>query len=752
MTLRESDPRSVGGYRIESRIGTGGMGIVYLGRSASGRAVAVKVVHTRYADDADFRARFRQEIAAARRVSGAFTAPVVDADPDAPRPWMATAFVPGRTLAQRVAESGPLDWPALRRLGTELAEALREIHRVGVVHRDLKPSNVLLLEGGGDDGAVRVIDFGISRAASSDVRTQTGLVMGSPPFMAPEQFSRPREVGPAVDVFSLAAVLVYAATGHSPFEAENAYLAAYNTVHSEPDLGALPEPLRPLVSACLAKEPEDRPTSSEVLDALAALPEDVSHEVPAGEAPPVARDAAPEEAAGETPGEEPGDVPYQDSVTVLSGTTALPSGTSSARPGPQAERRRRSRRLWTALVAAAVLGTAGAASAALLDDAPASTVGEAGETDGTGPRAARGGAVPAGWKPWHVTLEPGKDDPFGMGAACTPDSLGVFCSSPQVALMRLSPATGRVDWTKPMSEKEVDGFSLGEPVVHDGVVYVSSADRSQGVDAYDGRTGKRLWRLKGPVGEFECLGGVLLVRLDQLGPSDTARYAAYDPRTGEELWRRQLTSGSPSPFYAGPARTLYADLRGGSGGIARLDARTGRTLGTVQAPKGDLWLATVHDGTGYYARWEDDTGVSAAFFVQDLDSGKTRRVDFPWSVEPEAPPLVHGDTMYIFDYGNETLLALDLKRGKPLWTSSRDLRIFSEPAVHDGRLYVVLPDTSVLALDPRTGKEIGRTAPSFDTEGRSFEELSPSSVPPLRVGGVLYGISGPGVFSVADVP
>lgn len=730
MTLREDDPRSVGGYRIESRIGTGGMGVVYLGRSVSGRAVAVKVVHTKYADNPEFRARFRQEIAAARRVSGAFTAPVVDADPEAERPWMATAFVPGRTLAERVSESGPLDWPALRRLGTELAEALREIHRAEVVHRDLKPSNVLLEEGD-NDGSVRVIDFGISRAASSEVRTQTGMVMGSPPFMAPEQFVRPREVGPAVDVFSLGAVLVYAATGRSPFEAENAYLAAYNTVHHTPELAGLPEPLRPLVSACLTKEPADRPTSGEVLDTLAGLPEELSET---------------------RPGEEPSPL----AVTVLSGTATLPPGTvgetgETGRSGQDGRngRKRRGKVLWTAVVVGAVLlGTAGTASVALLADSPARTVGEAGQDD---PKTATRGPVPPGWKPWHNALEPDKDDPFPTGPSCTADALGVFCSSPQVALMRLSPATGRVDWTKPMSEKRVSGFSLREPVVHDGVVYVNSADRSEGVDAFDGRTGKRLWHLDGPLGEFGYMGGVLLVRLDELGPSDTARYAAYEPRTGEELWRRELTSTSPSPFHEGPEGTLYADLRGGSGGIARVDARTGRTKATVKAPKGDLWLATVHGSTAYYARWEDDSGVSAAFFIQDLDSGRTRRVDFPWSVEPEAPPLVHGDVMYIFDYGNETLLALDLKRGKPLWTSSRDLRVFSEPAIHDGRLYVNLPDTSVLALDPRTGKEIGRTDPSFDTEGRSFEELTPSPTPPLLVGGVLYGISGPGVFSVADV-
>ncbi|GAA3840341.1 PQQ-binding-like beta-propeller repeat protein [Streptomyces phyllanthi] len=747
MTLREDDPRSVGGYRIESRIGTGGMGVVYLARSVSGRAVAVKVVHTKYADNAEFRARFRQEIAAARRVSGAFTAPVVDADPDAERPWMATAFVPGRTLAERVDESGPLDWPALRRLGTELAEALREIHRAEVVHRDLKPSNVLLEGADDEDGTVRVIDFGISRAASSEVRTQTGMVMGSPPFMAPEQFVSPREVGPAVDVFSLGAVLVYAATGHSPFEADNAYLAAYNTVHNRPEMGELPEPLRPLVSACLAKEPADRPTSGEVLETLAGLPEKLPDGLP-DETPGGVLAETPDGVPDEAPDEVPAEEPSREPVTVLSGTATPPAKTGQDGSAGQTGPERRGKRLWALLAAAALLGVTGTATAALLGEGgPAST------SDGAG-QAAPGASVPAGWKPWHNTLEPDpdEDEPFPFGPACTPDALGVFCSSPQVALMRLSPATGRVDWTKPMSEKKVTGFTLSDPVVHDGVVYVNSADRSEGVDAFDGGTGKRLWHLDGPVGEFQYLSGVLLVRLDKLGPSDTARYAAYEPRTGEELWRRELTSASASPFHAGPKGTLYADLRGGSGGIAHLDGRTGRTLGTVKAPKGDLWLATVHDGTAYYARWDDDTGVSAAFFIQDLGSGKTRRIDFPWSVEPEAPPLVHGDTMYIFDYGNETLLALDLKRGKPLWTSSRELRVFSEPAIHDGRLYVIMPDTSVLALDPRTGKEIGRTQPSIDTAGRSFEELSPSSMPPLLVGGVLYGVSGPGVFSVADVP
>ena len=713
MTLREDDPRSVGGYRIEARIGTGGMGVVYLGRSVSGRAVAVKVVHARYADNAEFRARFRQEVAAARQVSGAFTAPVVDADPEAERPWMATAFVPGRTLTDRVTESGPLDWPTLRRLGTELAEALREIHRAGVVHRDLKPGNVLLLEGGGEDGAVRVIDFGISRAATSDVRTQTGVVMGSPPFMAPEQFSRPRDVGPAVDVFSMGAVLVYAATGHSPFEAENAYLAAYNTVHSDPDLRELPAPLLPLVTACLAKEPADRPTSSEVLDALAALPEEPYDEEPAGR-------------------------PVTGPTSGVSETAQVPPPTAAATQ----PRGRRRRRLWGAVALLAVTGTV---VTALVARSPG------GSSDGRNPAGAVARSTPSGWRPWHNALKVGKGEEAGTKPACTPDALGVFCASDQVALMRLSPATGRVDWSRPMSKKQVNLFSLHRPVVSDGVVFVGSADRSEGLDAFDGRTGRRLWHLDGPLDSFSPVGGVLIVRRDEVGSGKPGHYTAYEPRTGRELWRRTVTGTAAQPFYSGSAGVIYADLRGESGRIARLDARTGRTLGTVTAPKGDLWLATVHDGTAYYARWENGTGVSSVFFIQDLGSGKTRRIDFPWSVEPEAPPLVRGDTMYIFDYGNETLLALDLKRGKPLWTSSRDVRVFSEPALHDGRLYVNLPNTGILALDPGTGREIGRTAPSFDTEGESFEQLSPSGVPPLLVGKVLYGVSGPGVFSVADV-
>ncbi|MET8679232.1 PQQ-binding-like beta-propeller repeat protein [Streptomyces sp. NPDC004647] len=260
------DPEYAGQYRLEARLGSGGMGVVHLARSTSGLRLAVKVVHADFAGDDEFRARFRQEVAAARRVSGAFTAPVVDADPDAVRPWMATLYIPGPTLAQHVKRNGPLAPPEVRRLAAGLAEALRDIHRAGVVHRDLKPGNVLLAEDG-----PKVIDFGISRPSDSDLRTETGKLIGTPPFMAPEQFQRPRSVGPAADVFALGSVLVHAATGRGPFDSESPYIVAYQVVHDEADLAGVPEGLAPLISSCLAKDPEDRPTPDAVMAMLRGL-------------------------------------------------------------------------------------------------------------------------------------------------------------------------------------------------------------------------------------------------------------------------------------------------------------------------------------------------------------------------------------------------------------------------------------------------------------------------------------------------
>ncbi|WP_143666155.1 serine/threonine-protein kinase, partial [Streptomyces sp. st77] len=270
MSLRGGDPAEIGGYPLEERLGSGGMGTVFLARTSSGRPVAIKLIHQQFAGDDEFRIRFRQEVAAARRVSGAFTAAVVDAAPEADQPWMATTYIEGPTLAQRITDEGPLSGAELRRLAIGLAEALRDIHRVGVVHRDLKPSNVVLSAEG-----PRVIDFGISRAVDQQTLTMTGRVIGTPPFMSPEQLQAPRGVGPRSDVFSLGTLLVYAATGHGPFDADSPYITAYQVVHEEPSLGAVPDALRAVVEPCLDKDPERRPSVDELLVLLRDLPSDL---------------------------------------------------------------------------------------------------------------------------------------------------------------------------------------------------------------------------------------------------------------------------------------------------------------------------------------------------------------------------------------------------------------------------------------------------------------------------------------------
>jgi serine/threonine protein kinase len=262
--LQPEDPQSVGPYGLLGRLGAGGMGQVFLGRSRGGRLVAVKVIRPELAGEPGFRARFAREVAAARNVGGLFTALVVDDDAQGPVPWLATAYVAGPSLAEAVGEHGPLPIASVLTLAAGLAEGLEEIHAAGLVHRDLKPSNVLLAHDG-----PRVIDFGISRAAEATMLTQPGTVMGSPGFTSPEQ-AVGGTVGPPSDVFSLGAVLAFAATGEGPFGTGSTDALLFRIVHSEPDTTRLPGQIRPLVERCMAKDPVLRPTSSDLLAELGA--------------------------------------------------------------------------------------------------------------------------------------------------------------------------------------------------------------------------------------------------------------------------------------------------------------------------------------------------------------------------------------------------------------------------------------------------------------------------------------------------
>ncbi|MFE9406728.1 protein kinase [Streptomyces sp. NPDC006530] len=263
--LEAGEPRTIGAYRLLGRLGAGGMGRVYLGRSAGGRTVAVKVVHPHFALDEQFRARFRHEVEAARRVGGRWTAPVLDADPDAPVPWVATGYVAGPSLTQAVLDRGPLPERSVRALGAGLAEALAAVHALGLVHRDVKPSNVLLTLDG-----PRLIDFGIARATEGTASlTATGVSIGSPGYMSPEQILS-RQVTGAADVFSLGAVLAYAATGRPPFPGDSSAALLYKVVHESAELGAgLTGELRDAVADCLAKDPAGRPTPTALASRLA---------------------------------------------------------------------------------------------------------------------------------------------------------------------------------------------------------------------------------------------------------------------------------------------------------------------------------------------------------------------------------------------------------------------------------------------------------------------------------------------------
>jgi hypothetical protein len=262
--LRRWDPEQIGGYVLLGRLGAGAMGQVYLGRSAAGRLVAVKTIKTELAEEPDFRTRFGQEVAAARRVSGAFTAAVVAADSEADVPWLATVYVPAPSLSMLVRTCGPLAVPAVRWLAAGCAEALESIHGVGLVHRDLKPSNVLV----SPDGP-RVIDFGVARAAERIQLTVTRGSVGTPAYMAPEQARDTRQATSASDIFSLGATMLFAATGHAPYQGETVVDVLVRLATEPPDLAGVPAELAEIIRACLERDPRNRPTSASVLARLA---------------------------------------------------------------------------------------------------------------------------------------------------------------------------------------------------------------------------------------------------------------------------------------------------------------------------------------------------------------------------------------------------------------------------------------------------------------------------------------------------
>ena len=387
--LRPDDPHAIGPYRLCGQLGCGGMGRVFLGLSEDGLSVAVKVIRADLAADPEFRARFRREVTAARKVSGAFTAVVVDADTDGPVPWLATAYVAGPSLAEAVNSHGPLPITQVLWLAAGLADGLAAIHAAGVVHRDLKPSNVLLAEDG-----PRVIDFGIAQAAWATA--MEGADFGSPRFMSPEH-ALGQVTGPPSDIFSLGAVLTFAATGQGPFGSGSSAALIYRLVNSPARLGSVPEELRKLVGSCLAKHPDDRPTASGLLAEVDAIQRE-SGWLPE---PAVGTFAGGQQAAGTAVSENEAEIPALAGVSSATGRSSGEPVRGSAGRDP---RRRISRSLplfvpgllAAAATAAYLLIGPGISSPATLTQSPAGAATSSaaqGQPQGTGAAAGPGPAA-----------------------------------------------------------------------------------------------------------------------------------------------------------------------------------------------------------------------------------------------------------------------------------------------------------------------------------------------------------------------
>ncbi|MFD9338660.1 serine/threonine-protein kinase [Streptomyces sp. NPDC060028] len=695
-------PEYAGQYRLESVLGSGGMGVVHLATSGSGLKLAVKIVHPEHAVDPEFRARFRQEVTAARRVSGAFTAPVVDADPDAERPWMATLFIDAPTLAERVRER-VLDPVELARLAAGLAEALRDIHRAGVVHRDLKPSNVLMATDG-----VRVIDFGISRPADSDLRTETGKLIGTPPFMAPEQFQRPREVGTAADVFALGAVLVHAATGQGPFDSDSHYLVAYQVVHGEPDLTGLPPKLAPLVARCLAKDPAERPTADALIGEMRALAyptgEDTQAFIPRPRRP----------AGGADPG--------RDEVTHL-----------RARLAAAASAARRPRRARVALAAGlGLLLTAGAAGGYVWSasgDEPSGPV-TTRELPGPGPKP---------FTPWTAPLGE-------RNAACSWEAAALYCAGPGLTAARLDPADGSVLWSvrasAPASRPAADGAPLGA-----GGLVLAVAPGSELLQALDPATGTERWHHGLPRGAHVVpAGGQALVA----GPDGGV--TALDAASGAVRWTKQL-GGVGSVWWGGPqggqpepgqSATVYVatpEAGGKATQLSAVDPMSGAVRWQAR-PAGRLRPVGVARGAVFLLDRDADARSGAVVRV-DLATHAAERVRLSAPLyEAEATVGPDGVT-YVF--GTTGALAA-VGPAKEEWRLETGVSVASRPVFADGRVYLAAADGRLLAVDAAAGRLAGQTKPRMG--GRdTFAATLPA---PVAAPGRVFASAPDGsVFAVA---
>ncbi|MFJ6690479.1 PQQ-binding-like beta-propeller repeat protein [Streptomyces sp. NPDC091294] len=692
--LRASDPQQVGPYRLAARLGSGGMGSVYLGQSPGGRTVAVKVVRPDLAEEIGFQRRFAREVAAARRVNGAFTAGVVDADPTGTPPWLATEFVQGMALGAAVEVYGP--WPVshVLRLGAGLAEALTQIHAAGVVHRDLKPSNILLAQNG-----PRVIDFGISAVSEATALTQTGTMVGTPGYTAPEQLTGTR-TGPAADVFALGAVLVYTATGTGPFGAGASHAVAYRTVHEPPVLEHLHPVLRAVVESCLAKDPGRRPTvarlMTELLAAAAGSDGTARPFRPDGDWLPPAVARAVSRAAGLRPVGPTGQLPPQGPPTegATGPLTPRPASTAEVAPFPARARGTTRRR--------ALLGIAGAAAVAGIGAGGwLSGIGRG----GTGAAPASALSRPAGTLRWKSYAIADADDEVSDDLANLTFVDGLVHAAGRTALYALSAERGDKKWTYAPGSK----WERVNPAVAaaGGTLYLG-VDGT--VHALRVATGTKLW-VQSTAGDFAhpTVHGEALytVSVDAEGSEFHTRswlYAA-SAKTGTETWSKESDRDQTPVTVAGDS--LYS----GVGGV--LLARhpdTGGTRWRYDTGGYSLYAPAVSGGTVYISGLGPGPDESAVYAVSAATGEKL------WEVRESGlffvPPTATGETVLVGNLlGSEQniLRALDARTGRVIWKRQLADDSLTRPVTADGTVYVV-GDGVLYALRADTGTTVWRYA------------------------------------------
>lgn len=591
---------------------------------------------------------------------------------------------------RRVDRSGPLKGPELRILALGLIEALREIHRAGVVHRDLKPGNVLMAEDG-----PRVIDFGISRAADNQQLTVTGKLIGTPPFMSPEQLRSPRDVTPASDVFSLGSLLAYAATGNGPFDADTPYMAGYQVMYEPPTLDEVPQPLRGVVERCLEKDPAARPGLVELHDWFRALPQ-------------TATSGNSHHTAGRGEHGRPDELDDTGNA-VGTGTGAIPGASTEPVTGRGPRRQRRGRLLTAVGTAVAVTALSLAAVNAFGGDEPA---------------AARTASLPAGWHPWQTTLRLGSVPDTAMDSGppgCVPERTVLYCGGEGFTVAKVDAATGRVIWRSGDSVQNAMPYG-----VRNGVVYV--AEQTQGefrTAALDTATGKRRWVRDTPNDDSVVFSGGLLT-----STGDIQGFIAYDT-SGKELWQ------SPKAAFCAPlslAGVPYAECTvSGRTTLLRLDPTNGTARKLAALPIGSQGIGQ-SKGAPVYAQ-------PAAAANQDGEIESERRYTTLLRVDPRTgavrpvplsrtlrgAPTLLGDDVVVFAQTNGSVTAVSADDGKQLWQRSTGMEGLSQPVLSAtyGRIYFANRIGRVVALDLSTGTELWRTS-AVDILGDASQDWAPS--------------------------